>query len=109
MFRHGDNLPFTIGNPGGPGRPKKEREARYLEITLNTVTFEKWGDVVKKALEDALKGDKDARKWLSDYLVGVPVQRIAPTTPDGENPYMDISTDELIELARKIAENNGTG
>ena len=102
-------MPFEIGNPGGPGRPKKVREARYLEITLNTVTFEKWGEVVKKALEQALLGDKDARKWLSEYLVGVPVQRIAPTTPDGENPYMEISADELIEMARKIAESGGDG
>ncbi len=100
---------FQPGNAGGPGRPKKEREARYLEITLNTVTFEKWADVVKKALEQALTGDKDARKWLSEYLVGVPVQRIAPTTPDGENPYMEISADELIELARKIAGRGGVG
>ena len=102
-------MPFSVGNPGGPGRPKKEREARYLEITLNTVTYDDWQKVVKKALAQALLGDKDARKWLSEYLVGVPVQRIAPTTPDGENPYMDISTDELVELARKIAESGGDG
>ena len=100
---------FQVGNPGGPGRPKKEREARYLEITLNTVTYDDWQKVVKKALDQALLGDKDARKWLSEYLVGVPVQRIAPTTPDGENPYMDISTDELVELARKIAKVGGDG
>jgi hypothetical protein len=95
---------FEIGNPGGPGRPKKEREVRFMEITLSAVTFEDWQKIVEKAVIQAKRGDNAARKWLGDYLVGVPVQRIAPTDPSGENPYMALGTDELIELARKIAD-----
>ena len=99
---------FTPGKSGNPnGRPKKEREARFLEVTLSAVTFSEWEAVVKKALEQAKRGDSQARKWLSDYLMGSPVQRIAPTDPSGENPYMSMETSELIELARKIA--NVTG
>jgi len=57
---------------GGPGRPKKKREERYLEITLNTVTFEKWKKIIEKAAEQAARGDKDARKFLAEYLLGKP-------------------------------------
>ena len=57
---------------GGPGRPKKKREERYLEITLNTVTFEKWKKIIEKAAEQAARGDKDARRFLAEYLLGKP-------------------------------------
>lgn len=99
---------FKEGNPGGPGRPPKEREAKFLEVTLSAVTFKDWEEIVKKAVAQAKRGDSTARKWLGDYLVGVPVQKIAPTTPDGENPYMSVEPAELVELARKIANAGGT-
>ena len=94
---------FAKGNGGGPGRPKKEREDKYYEITLNTVSFEQWKRIVTRAAKQAENGDSVARKWLADYLQGAPVQKIAPTTPDGENPYMAMDADELIAIARKIA------
>jgi hypothetical protein len=84
MTERDENGKFKQGNSGGPGRPKKEREERYLEITLTTVTFEKWSKIVAKACEQALRGDAVARKWLSDYLVGPPVQRQEHTGKDGE-------------------------
>ena len=43
-------------------------------------------------------------QFLYKHIDGAPVQKIAPTTPDGENPYMSIETAELIELARKVAD-----
>ena len=63
---------FIKGNSGGPGRPKKSREERYYKITMTTCTFEDWKLIVERAIKDAQKGDQAARKWLSDYLVGVP-------------------------------------
>jgi hypothetical protein len=56
---------------------------RFYEITLSAVTFDEWDKVVKKALEQAKRGDSQARKWLSDYLIGPPQQRIDHTT-DGQ-------------------------
>jgi hypothetical protein len=70
-----ENGRFVKGNKGGPGRPKKTREERYLEITLNAVTFADWQEIVKRAAMDAKRGDSTARKWLADYLVGTPVQK----------------------------------
>ena len=60
---------------GGPGRPPRAREERFLEITLEACTFEDWKAVVKKAVELAKRGDATARKWLADYLIGPPAQR----------------------------------
>jgi hypothetical protein len=80
---------FAKGNGGGPGRPKKKREERYLQILLNTCTFDDWKAIVKKAAEQARSGDKDARKWLSDYLIGPPVQKHAVAGVDWENLVLD--------------------
>lgn len=63
------------GNSGGPGRPKKAREERYHEILQTTCTFTEWRKVVKKALEQAQRGNHQARKFLADYLIGPPPQR----------------------------------
>lgn len=95
----------TVPNP--KGRPPKEREIRYRAILLTSVSFTDWQKIVEKARDQALKGDAVARKWLADYFIGPPVQKVAPTDPTGENPYMGAEASDLIELARKIA-NSGT-
>ena len=73
---------FTAGNDaskkengGNGGRPPRKREERYLEIALNTCTFRDWKAIIGKAVEQAIKGDTAARKWLSDYLIGPPAQK----------------------------------
>lgn len=67
---------FKKGQSGNPsGRPPKEREIRYMEITQSACTFKDWRLIVKKAVEQAKRGDTQARKWLADYLVGPPVQK----------------------------------
>jgi hypothetical protein len=84
---------FVKGNPGGPGRPTKEREQKYYEYAMNTVTFKEWQDIIKKAVTDAKRGDASARKWLSDYLAPQN-QRIEHTGADGEELKI------VIEYAR---------
>ena len=42
-----------------------------------------WKAIVGKAIAQAKKGDPVARKWLSDYLMGQPVQRSEITGADG--------------------------
>ncbi len=71
----------SVLNP--KGRPKKAREARYLEVLLTTVTFEDWKKIVEKARDQAMRGDATARKWLADYFVGAPVQKQEVTGADG--------------------------
>ena len=76
MAERDDKGRFVKGYSGGPGRPPKEREEKYYDILLTTVTFEDWKSIVKKAAEQARKGDAVARKWLSDYLVGTAQQKL---------------------------------
>jgi len=91
----------------GPGRPPKEREKRYLEITLSTCTFEDWGAIVAKATEQAKRGDATARKWLSDYLLGTPVQHIGISGPDGGPVEIDDYREQLQRRISSIAERVG--
>jgi len=65
---------ISKGNKGGTGRPAKAREERYLEIAKSTVSFAQWRKIIKRAAEDAEKGDTAARKFLADYLLGPPTQ-----------------------------------
>ncbi len=68
---------FLIGNPGGPGRPKRQTEAGYLEILMEACDLDTWRNVVDRAVEDAQAGDDRARGWLSSYLIGKP-ESVAP-------------------------------
>ena len=65
------------GHKGGPGRPPKEREERYYEILISTVTFSDWTEIVRKAAHQAKRGDATARKWLADYIVGTPEHNLS--------------------------------
>lgn len=47
-----------------------------MEITLSTVTYADWADVIKTAVKLAKRGDAQARKFLADYLLGPAAQRI---------------------------------
>jgi len=85
---------FAKGNSGGPGRTSKTREVRFLEITLATVTFKDWEEIVEKARDQAKRGNPVARKWLGDYLMGPPVQRAELSGPEG-GP-VEIQINELI-------------
>lgn len=66
---------FAKGNRGGPGRPPRKTEERYLRAMTRAVLLKDWRAIVKRAVAQARTGDKDARRWLSDYLLGRPVQR----------------------------------
>ena len=67
-------------SPNPQGRLPRQTETKYLEATMETVPVEKWADVIKLALEDALSMDNSAhvraraREWLAKYLIGEPSQ-----------------------------------
>lgn len=72
---------------GAGGRPSKSREIRYYEITVTTCTFKEWKQIIHKAVDQAMRGDSVARRFLADYLVGTPVQ--------DHNIYGEIGTFDL--------------
>lgn len=75
MGQRDDKGRFVKGHSGGPGRPPKSREERFLEITLSSVTFDDWKAIIKKAVTQAKNGSKDARRFLAEYLLGKPEQK----------------------------------
>ncbi len=73
---------FVKGVSGNPaGRSKKEREYRFYEIAVTTVTFTDWRDIIEKAITQAKRGDSIARKFLADYLMGPPVNKVEVSDP----------------------------
>ena len=71
---------FVRGCEAGPGRTPKEIKGTYLEILQEAVTPADWLKVAQKALRQAMSGDKNARQWLSDYLLGKPIQELTVET-----------------------------
>ena len=78
---------FVKGESGNPkGRAKREVELDYVHVLYSTVTLSDWRAIIEKAKGQALKGDAQARKWLSDYIMGLPVQRMEHGNTD-DKPF----------------------
>jgi len=71
---------FAKGNSGGPGRPKRSTEDKYLKKLISRCTLKDWQKIVDTAISRAQAGDNVARAWLSDYLLGKPKQSVDVTT-----------------------------
>ena len=56
---------------------KKRSQAVYIQAMSENISLEAWGKIILKAVEDAIAGDYRARQWISSYLVGTPIQRVA--------------------------------
>ena len=67
---------FVAGNNGGPGRSARKREEQYLEVLLTTVPMADWRKIVLKAASQAKQGNYQARRWLTDYVIGPAAQSV---------------------------------
>jgi len=77
-------MPFQKGQVANPnGRPKKAVEDKYLKRLQKCVTLKDWEEIIAKAIAQAKRGDGPARKWLSDYLLGTPIQKTELTGSEG--------------------------
>lgn len=61
---------FAKGNAGGPGRPRRPTEMKYLAALADGVTLDDWRAVVRAAVRQAKSGDGKARDWLTRHLIG---------------------------------------
>jgi len=92
---------FTAGNSFGRGRPPRATEAQYLVAMHETVLLSDWMEIVERAMIDAKDGDDKARAWLSNYLIGRPIDQPARTREEDERKeFAAMSDAELHELAR---------
>jgi len=68
--------PWPKGVSGNPaGRLPRKTEDAYMSAMIGQVSIKDWIAIVAKAVDDAIDGKPSARKWLSDYLLGQPMQR----------------------------------
>ena len=82
--RFGPGNQAAKGNRGGPGRPPREVEKRYLQIMKEVVTEQDWKEVCEMARDQAKMGDNDARNFLAYYMIGKPTQVIQIQPPNTE-------------------------
>ena len=78
-----ENGQFAKGNKGGPGRQSRKTEEKYLCALRECTKTKDWKAICNRAIIDAKKGDRSARQWLSDYLLGKP-QQFVDVTSGGE-------------------------
>ena len=86
------NGQFAKGYKGGPGRPPRKKEERFMEVSIAAVSLKDWRAIIKKAVGQAERGDSQARKFLADYLLGPPQQRLDVTS--GGKPIVFVSWDD---------------
>ena len=95
----GSIMPFKKGQSGNPnGRAKKQREVEYSTAIKSACTPERWLRICEVATSQAERGDEKARKWLSDNLVGLPVQKNEITGADGGNIKISVKLKHGEEL-----------
>lgn len=83
---------FARGNPGGPGRPRRKIEVEYLATLSDQVSLDDWRKIVRQAVDDAISGDAQARRWLSQHLLGGGgnLLRLAANEASGRTPDDEI-------------------
>jgi hypothetical protein len=62
---------FLKGNPGGPGRPRREAEVSYLTTIAKAYGPREWEAICRRAVDQAKGRDARAREWLASHLVGL--------------------------------------
>jgi ferritin-like protein len=88
-------MPFKKGQSGNPaGRKKKEYEIEYSNVIQSACSISDWKEICKVAIGQAKRGDERARKWLSDNLVGLPVQKTELTGKDGNAVKIKVCLDD---------------
>lgn len=68
---------FKKGCKGGPGRPKKSAEDKYLDEFRKGVSLAAFRRVTKKVVEMAETGDLKAARLLFEYGIGKPQEYVA--------------------------------
>ncbi len=88
---------FLKGHSGMGGRPSRPKEEKYYYILMTACTDKDWKSIVSKAVEQAKRGDAVARKWLTDYLIGPPIERREITGADNQPLIIHVTYDDEKE------------
>jgi len=102
MAERNEKGQFVAGNGGGPGRPARSTEEKFLDALVGSVTMKDWKEIVTAHIKRAKRGDPFSTKWLSDYLMGPPPQRLQHEGSDGGPVVL------RVEYVNKRADDNTT-
>lgn len=94
---------FAPGTRGGPGRFSRPKEKLYLAVMMTECTLGDWKEITRRAVEDAKAGNKDARKWLSDYILGPASQVIAAIATTQHDSASDASITRMAAIIGQLA------
>ena len=93
------NGQWEKGHSGNPkGRPKRATEDCYLAILSDECGPDEWRKICRTTVSRAMAGDNVCRQWVSDYLLGKPVQRNEITGADG-GPIQVATFDAALKRA----------
>lgn len=91
-------MPFTKGNPGGPGRPKRTVEEKYLKAFSDAFKPADIKEIVAALKKSAVRGDVRAAQLLFSYGLGTPIQRNEISGAGGESIRISVSLKNGDEL-----------
>jgi hypothetical protein len=94
---------FAPGWCGGPGRPPRATQDRYLAVLTEAVPPETWRQIVETAVEQAVAGDSEAREWLGSYLIGKP-SADDPRNADDISLVMGVLMPVILKVIEKHPE-----
>jgi len=78
--------------------PRARTQATYLKALSDRVSIEEWKLIIERAIKDAISGNHRARQWLSNYLIGTPIQRIAADLKVTEERFSKAKRGEAVKL-----------
>lgn len=97
--------PFEKGCKPGPGRPPRAAEENYLAAIKSAVTTADMAEIAAKAREQAKRGDRYAREWLSKQFGTEAAQKIEQEVRQTNlNVEAPIAVDGDAELERLVRE-----
>lgn len=67
----------VVAGPAFLPKLAEESEEQLLSTLVDVLDPERWQAICNKAIEQAIAGDRHARNWLSGYLLGKPITRVA--------------------------------
>ena len=105
MTDRGADGKFVKGNKASPGRMPREKEARYYDILLTSVSFDDWKAIVLRAAQDAKKGDAlkgiEFMAWLCSYALLEPrLYQGSDSPPDDCVTLADLTDVDQAFIAR---------
>lgn len=92
---------FLTGNPGGPGRPRRQPEPRYRDLVVETISAEMFRALCQSTYALAMAGDVAAREWIGRHLLAAsPLLRSTLTGPQFSEAHTQLPPPSAFRVIR---------